>query len=356
MALPTTNRRCSSVIRMAYKRGLIEVRTGTFHCQVRGIYLRQNFSARIVGGHTNTELNFHQLRIFYNVARSKSFSRAADQLNISQPAVSIQIKELEKSMGADLFHRRSRGLQLTEVGETVYSYAHRIFALSSELREAVQDLQGLRTGHLTLGASTTPGEYILPVAIGRFRRQHPGIQVELKISNTRSIVTHLLQRELDLGMIGSRLEEGSAELEMSTYVMDEIVLVTGAANPLAGRRNLSLEDVMHEGLVVREEGSATRKTAEECFAHLGIQPIIAMELGSNQAVKLAAEAGVGVGLISRFGIGAEVKAGLLRVLDVQGWRCTRPLTLVYLKGKRLSPAQREFLHLLETEHPVPSTV
>ncbi len=303
---------------------------------------------------TKTELNFHQLHIFYAVARHRSFSRAAEALEISQPAVSIQVQELERALGVPLFHRKPRGLQLTEAGETVHGYAHRIFALSSEMREAIGDIRGLVAGHLTLGASTTPGEYILPVAIGRFRRQYPGIIVAMQISNTRSIVSQILQRELDLGMIGASLEGEREDLETSTYAVDEIVLVAGAEHSLATRKGVSLEDVMSEGLVVREEGSATRKTAEECLAHLGIQPRIAMELGSNQAVKLAAQAGVGVGVISRFGVVAEVKAGLLRVLEVEGWSCTRPLTLVYLKDRRLSPAQRAFLELLETEHPLPT--
>ena len=309
-----------------------------------------------VGGATNTQPNFHQLHIFYTVARCSSFSRAAEALEISQPAVSIQVQELEKALGMPLLYRRSRGLQLTEVGETVYGYAHRIFSLSSEMQEAIEDIQGLRTGHLTLGASTTPGEYILPVAIGRFRQQYPEVRVELKISNTRSIVSQVLHRELDLGMIGSRPENVAGELEMSTYAMDEIVLVAGPSHPLAARKGLRASEVVQEGLVVREEGSATRATAEECFVQLGLEPKVTIELGSNQAVKLAAGSGVGIGVISRYGIGAELSAGLLVVLDVEDWDCTRPLTLVYLKEKRLSPAQRAFLQLLEREHPVPSTI
>ena len=266
------------------------------------------------------DLNFHQLRIFHTVARWKSFSRAAQALDISQPAVSIQVQALERSLGISLFHRRAKGLQLTEAGERANNYAHRIFSLSSELQEAIHDIHELRTGHLTLGASTTPGEYILPGAIGLFRRQYPGVQVELQISNTRSIINQILQREIDLGMFGSSLERGNDELETSTYAMDEIVFVAGLSHPLAAGGPVSLDDVMEEGLVVREEGSATRGTAEECLARLGIQPKIAIELGSNQAVKLAAEAGVGVGVISRYGIGAEMKAGLLQVLNVEGWR------------------------------------
>ena len=273
-------------------------------------------------------------------------------MEISQPAVSIQVQDLEKSLGVPLFHRRAKGLQLTEIGETVYGYVHRIFGLSSELEEAVQAIRGLKSGHLTIGASTTPGEYILPVAVGRFRRRYPDIEVELKISNTRSIVSQIHQRELDIGMIGSALE-GDEALETSTYVMDEIVLVAAPDHPLATGTSIDLQQVMDAGLVIREIGSATRQTAEECFAHMGVIPRITMELGSNQAVKLAAESGVGVGVVSRFGIGAEVKAGLLKPLQVKDWECIRPLTLVYLKEKRLSPAQNAFLEILETERPLP---
>ena len=310
-------------------------------------------SAGNAGAIKSGDLNFHQLHIFYTVARHKSFSRAAEALNISQPAVSIQVQELEKSLGISLLHRRARGLPLTDEGETVYDYARRIFSLSSEMQGAVQDIHGLKTGHLTLGASTTPGEYILPVAIGRFRQHYPGVHVELKISNTRSIINQIPQRELDLGMIGARPEGAEDELEMSTYVVDDIVLVASPSHPLAKPRSVTPDQVVQEGLVVREEGSATRQTAEEMLAWLGVQPRIAMELGSNQAVKLAAEAGVGVGVISRLGIGAELKAGLLRVLAVDGWQCRRPLILVYLKERKLSPAQRAFLQLLEKERPLP---
>ena len=305
------------------------------------------------GAATENRINFHQLRIFFEVARRASFSRAAEALDITQPAVSIQVQELERAMGLPLLHRRSRGIQLTEAGETVYDYANRIFSLSEEMQGAVEDLKGLTIGRLVLGASTTPGEYILPVAIGRFRQLYSGIQVDLRISNTRAIIAQVLRRELDLGMVGAEPENRDGSLSTMLYATDDIVLVTYPSHPLARRGPVSLKEIMDEGLVVREEGSATRKTAEECFAARGIEPRVVIELGSNQAVKLAAQAGVGVGVISRHGIGAETKAGLLVALDVEGWSCTRPLMLIYLKERRLSPAQRAFLELLETERPLP---
>ncbi len=140
------------------------------------------------GGAPTNHLNFHQLFIFQTVANHLSFSRAADALEITQPAVSIQVQELEKSLGITLFHRRPRGLRITEAGEAVLSYSQQIFALSSRLVETVQEMENLQSGHLVLGASTTPGEYVLPIVVGRFRQIYPGIHVELVIGNTRTII------------------------------------------------------------------------------------------------------------------------------------------------------------------------
>ena len=287
------------------------------------------------------------------MARQGGFSRAAKALEISQPAVSIQVQDLEKHLGVPLFHRRSKGLQLTEIGETVYDYVHRIFSLSSELREAVQAIRGLKAGHLTIGASTTPGEYILPVAVGRFRRRYPDIDVELRISNTRSIISQIHQRELDIGMIGSALE-GDDALETSTYVMDEIVLVAALDHPLVTGSPVDLQAVMDAGLVIREQGSATRQAAEECFAHMGVSPKVVMELGSNQAVKAGGRVGRRRGRSVQVRNRGRGEGGTAQSDSSQELGVHSSLTLVYLKEKRLSPAQNAFLEILETEHPLPS--
>ncbi len=309
---------------------------------------------RLSGGLPISQLNFHQLYIFYTVAGHHSFSRAAEALDISQPAVSIQIQELEKALGVTLFHRRSKGLRITEVGESVYTYAQQIFSLSNKLLETVQEIQDLKTGHLTLGASTTPGEFVLPLAVGQFRLVYPGIQVQMVIANTHAIIQRILTRELDLGMVGSRPSEHSDDLSIFDYVTDEIVLVAAPTHPAASIHPLSPHEVIDQGLIARELGSATRNAAEEHFISLGVLPQIVIELGSNQAVKQAAAAGGGIGVISRLGIAAEIKAGMLTVLDVEGWNCQRPLTLIYLKDRYLSPLQRAFLQFLETERPLPS--
>lgn len=300
----------------------------------------------------DTPLNFHQLYIFYTVASHNSFSRAAEALDITQPAVSIQVQELEKSLGATLFHRRVRVLRLTQAGEMVLAYAQQIFSLSQRLVDSVQELQGLKTGRLMLGASTTPGEFVLPLPIGQFRRLYPGIRVELSIGNTRAIIQRILSGEVDLGMVGERPGDPADELEMLDYVNDEIVLVASPQHPVAAGQPLTPGQVAEAGLIVREPGSATRQAAERHFAELGVQPEIALVLGSNHSVKQAAAGGGGVGVISRLGVEAEVKAGILTVLDVAGWDCRRPLTLVYPKTRQLSPAQRAFLTFLEGQRPL----
>lgn len=309
---------------------------------------------RLSGPSAARQVNFHQLYVFHAVAFHQSFSRAADALEITQPAVSIQVQELEKSLGVTLFHRRPGGLRVTEVGETVYAYAQQIFALSSRMLETVQEIFDLKTGHLRLGASTTPGEFVLPLAVGRFRQLYPGIRVELIIANTRSIIQRILNRELDLGMVGERPEEHSGELELEDYLDDEIVLVAAPGSPVSRQQPLTPQQVVEAGLVVREEGSATRQAAEMHFASLGSSPRIVLELGSNQAVKQAASAGGGIGVVSRLGISAEVKAGMLTILKVEGWNCRRPLTIVHRKDRYLSPAQRAFLQFLITERPAPA--
>ena len=272
-------------------------------------------------------------------------------MDITQPAVSIQIQELEKSLGVTLFHRRPKGLRITDVGQTVYAYSQQIFSLSSKMVATVQEMQDLKTGHLILGASTTPGEYVLPMAVGQFRRMYPGVRVELVIANTRSIIQRILNREIDLGMVGDRDQGHSDELEMVDYVDDEIVLVVAPDHPIAGRQPVTPAEAVDQGLIVREEGSATRQTAERHFQALGTEPRVELELGSNQAVKQAAAAGGGVGVISRLGVVAELKAGMLTVLDVLGWNCRRPLTLVHPKDRYLSPAQRAFRQFLLIQRP-----
>ena len=300
-----------------------------------------------------SEINFHRLFIFHTVARLGSFTRAASDLSISQPAVSIQVKELERSLDTTLLIRMRSGVSLTDTGETVYDYTRRIFTLADEMTNAIQDLTGLESGRLTIGSSTTPGEYILPFAIGKFRERYPKVEVSLAISNTRNVIDQILSRELDLGMAGAPVDiRGLASF---LYVNDEVVLVTAPTHPLARRRRLTVQDVVEEAFLMRETGSATRRAAEEHFASMGARVRVVMELGSNEAVKRAASAELGIGVVSKFSVGPDVAAGYLKVLSVQGWRCERPLTVFYRDDTHISAVQRAFLSVLRVDKPLPPT-
>ena len=293
--------------------------------------------------------NFHQLQLFHAVARLGSFSKAAEEMSISQPAVSIQVKELEKAMGGALLNRARGGVQLTDTGRAVFDYAQRIFSLADEMQGAVHEIQGLRSGRLTIGSSTTPGEYILPSLIGRFRKQYPGVEVSLSISNTQAVVERIHRRELNLGLAGAPVREEG--LRTFPYVSDEIVFIAAPDHPVAREHVLSLDDLMGQEVVLREPGSATREAAERCLSEHGIGTKVAMELGSNEAVKRAVAAGLGLGLISKFGVDPDVRAGFIKVLDVAGWECRRPLTVFYRDERHLPAAQQAFLRFLQEERP-----
>ena len=297
------------------------------------------------------ETNFHQLYIFHTVARLGSFSRAAEELSISQPAVSIQVRELEKTLGSPLLRRARKGPQLTDTGTAVFSYSQRIFSLAQEMQEAVKDIQGLKGGRLTIGSSTTPGEYILPWVMGQFQRRYPDVEVSLSISNTGSIVDRIANRELDLGMAGAPVN--LTGLESFTYVDDDIVIIGSPDNELAAAESVALTELADQRFIMREPGSATREAAESCLNKLGITVKVVMELGSNEAVKRAVAAGLGLGLVSKFSAATDIAGGFIKALAVEDWTCSRPLTVFYRRDKHLPSAQRAFLRFLQEERPLP---
>jgi len=296
---------------------------------------------------SHERINLHHLFIFYAVAHTGSFSKAAAMLNLTQPAVSIQINELENSLGTVLLHRKQRKLQITDIGQVVLKYAKQIFTLSDELISTLDEIKGLKSGNLILGGSTTPGEYVLPVLVGEFRNMHPGITTEITVGNTVDIIEQISEYKIDLAMVGDWTNDSNADLEFVTYVTDEIILVASPQVASLLGPKTTLTNVNSEGLIIREQGSATRSIAEECFAKLGIEPKINMTVGSNQAVKQATMAGGGIGVISKLGVSAEVKAGLINVLNIEDWSCHRPLFLVSHKNRPLSPAQKSFVDFLE---------
>ena len=288
-------------------------------------------------------INFHQLRIFYTVAGLGSFSKASEQMFISQPAVSVQVKSLEDALGTSLFERSGRTIRLTDPGEVVFDYARRIFNLTDGMLNALRDISGLKTGRLVIGASTTPGDYLLPEIIGQFKQRYPGIEIELKTANSARIVSQLLQHEIALGFIGEPVERD--ELELVPFRKDEIVLFTPPDHDYAQVRVIASERLEKEQLILREKGSATRRWAEESLRALDISYSVAMELGSNEAVKNAVAAGLGVGILSRCAVQREITSGLLSLASVGGLRIERWLYLAFDRQAHQTSAEKAFIEM-----------
>lgn len=293
------------------------------------------------------DLNFHQLRVFHTAAAQLSFSRAAEQLLISQPAVSAHIRDLERALGGALFERKAGRLRLTELGTVVYAQAERVFAAAAGLQAAVEAVHGLRGGRLVIGASTTSGEYVLPRVLGRFSERYPNVELHLDIANTARVLERVRRHELDLALVGEQVSDPG--LASQPVLQDEIAVVASPRHHLARRGRLTPAALQGVAVVWREPGSATRKAAEATLAALGIEVRPRMELGSNEAVKQAVAANLGLGFISCLAIAAETAAGYLRVLDVRGWHCVRPLSLVRPSGRQLTGAERALLALLAEE-------
>lgn len=299
------------------------------------------------------QLNFHKLHIFNTVARTGSFTRAAEALGISQPAVSIQVRELERSLKTTLLTRKRTGAELTDAGEEAYSYTRRIFSLSEEMLLAIHDVDGLRSGRLSIGSSSTPGEYILPLAIGAFRNRYPGVEVALDISRGRSVMDRVLNRGIDLGMVGAGVEANEAGLESFVYARDEIALVASPRHPLAETRTLALDDIDGAAFVMRERGSETREAAERALSERGLAFSVSLELDSNEAVKRAAAAGLGIGALSKMSLTPDVALGYLKILNANGWKCERPIMALYMDAESATTAQKAFVTLLKMERPMP---
>lgn len=291
-------------------------------------------------------MNINQLAVFHAVAQAGNLTRAAGKLHISQPAVSKQLHVLERSLGMALFHRLSKGVQLTEGGKLLFEYSSQIFALESEAERALADLRDLQRGRLIIGASTTIGTYLLPEIMGEFAKAHPGVELHLEIANTEAI-----QRRIKINAIDLALTEGvvvGREWQADVFRKDRIVAVAPPGHPLLRQWDLSLEVVCQEVLLERESGSGMKAFLDRVFQTRGIIPRTAMSLGGTEAIKRAVIAGMGLAFVPLLAIEAELRNGELAILPLNE-TIERPLHRLRLKGKYESRAAREFVRLLRAK-------
>ncbi len=278
---------------------------------------------------------FRQLRVFSEVARQLSFSKAAQQLHLSPPAVTMQVKELEGHVGMPLFERKGRQIALTTAGEYMLVYARRILATVKDAEDAAARLQKLEIGTLTIGMVST-AEYFLPRLLAGFQAEHQGIDIRLVVSNRDQLVRMLQANEVDIAIMGRPPREMATRAE--PFAAHPHVFVAPPGHPLLGRGHPPLQTLLGYKLIRREEGSGTRAALDHFFREQSFEHPDTMEMSSNETIKQSVMAGMGLGFLSLHTIGLELDNKLLAILDIEGSPVVRAWNVVHTLSKLLSPA------------------
>ena len=290
-------------------------------------------------------MTLRQLEVFLAIARARNYRQAAEALHTSQPALSQHIRELEGELGTRLFDRTSRGAGLTEAGRLLEERAKRVFATLTDVREVLGELQGLQRGSLSVGASTTPGVYVLPAVIGAFRRRYPNIELRLRIANSRVIEEAIRSHEFDLGVVGGHGLAPGEEC-LAAGLLDELVLIVPPRHRWARSKEIAPATLVDEGLLVREEGSATRQVTERALRHAGVQWRTSMELDHTEVIKQAVMAGLGVAFVSVYAVQGELASRRLAALRLRGIRIQRHFHVIHSEARTLSASARALVAML----------
>ncbi len=284
-----------------------------------------------------------RLQVFHTVARLLSFTKAAESLHMTQPAVTFQVRQLEEYFNTRLFDRTHNRISLTEAGQRVYEFADRIFDLYAEMENAVRDMTGEISGVLIIGASTTIAEYMLPALLGDFKKQYPDINVHLKVSNSDGIVHMVENNDIDLGVVEAPVMNKNLVVEECRK--DRLVAIVSPQHALAQQQKVKLPELLEAAYIDREEGSGTREVILEYLSKLGMNSTdvhVSMELGSPEAIKGAVEAGMGVSIVSEVTIHKELQLDTLVALELDP-PLERPFSFVHQKQKFRQRAMDELL-------------
>ncbi len=284
-----------------------------------------------------------RLQVFYTVAKLLSFTKAADTLHMTQPAVTFQVRQLEEHFNTRLFDRTHNRVTLTEAGRKAYEYAEEIFELYAEMENSVKELTGDVSGALTLGASTTIAEYMLPSLLSGFTKKYPNIQLRLKVSNTEGIVSMIENSMIDLGIVEGPVTNKNLLVEVCR--IDRLVVIVPPEHELADQESISMDELMCYPFICREEGSGTRDVILDYMTKMGLDKNnlnICLELGSPESIKGAVEAGMGVSIVSRATIEKELKLTTLSKLNLDP-QLERAFSFVRQRQKFQLPAMEGLL-------------
>ncbi|MGN7409496.1 LysR family transcriptional regulator [Sporosarcina sp. SAFN-010] len=285
------------------------------------------------------------LNVFVTVTEKKSFSRAAEDLHMTQPAVSQYIRSLEETMNVRLLERTNKYVRLTKAGEIVYHHAKEIVGLYGRMHHLVNDLSHEASGQLSIGASYTFGEYVLPHILARLLEDYPRIQPDVTIGNTAEIADLIMSRQLDVGIVEGRFKE-NRQLTTQAFAEDRMILVASADHPLSLKTTaIEWKELIEQTWIIREEGSGTREAVEAVFERYALTPARTMQFSSTQPIKEAVEAGLGISLLSEWAVQKEIRYGELVQLPVKDLPFVRQFSIV-TSSQYQTKALKVFLELL----------
>ncbi len=284
-------------------------------------------------------LTLRQLKVFESVARHLNYTRAAEELFLTQPAVSMQVKQLEDQLGVALFEQLGKRIHLTEAGREVHAYTRTITQQLEELESVLNRMKGLSGGKLRISVATT-ANYFIPTLLGTFSRRYPDVTVSLDVTNRETLLRQLAENTVDLVIMGQ--PPAGLDVEAEAFMENPLVIVAPPEHALAKRKKIPLKRLQDEVFLVREPGSGTRIAMERFFAERKIHLKTGMEVGSNEAIKQSVQAGLGLGLLSRATIEQELALKRLVELDVAEFPIMRHWYVVHRHGKRLSAAAEVF--------------
>jgi DNA-binding transcriptional LysR family regulator len=290
-------------------------------------------------------INLNHLAVFHAVAQAGSVSAGAERLMVSQPAVSKQLKQLERSLGERLFDRLPRGIRLTDVGTTLADHASRVFAAVENAEQSIDEVRGVRRGRLSVGATTSIAVYLLPEIFVEFRSLHPAIELNLEIGGSQAIAGLVLADKCNLAFAETAApREG---LNFRAFAEDELVAIVPVGHRLATRRSITCRELCLEPFVVRETGSETKSLVERTLWGHGLSVKPVMSLGSTEAIKRAVAAGLGVAIVSRMAIDLELRARTLATVRISDQKIRRPLYYVTASDRKASYAIEALTALIE---------
>lgn len=283
-----------------------------------------------------------RLKVFHTVAKLLNFTKAADALHMTQPAVTFQIRQLEEYFNTRLFDRTHNRVSLTEAGQRVYSFSGRIFELYDEMEHAIREMTGDVSGIVTLGASTTIAEYMLPFLLGDFKSKNPEVNIRLKVSNTDGIVSMVENNVIDLGIVEASVS--NKNLQVDVCRMDQLVAIMPPEHELSGFETVTAQQLITQPFICREEGSGTREVIAEYFQETGVkeEPTVCLELGSPESIKSAVEAGMGISIMSLSTVQKEIKLNTLVAVPLEP-ALERPFSFVHQRHKFKVRAMEELL-------------